>query len=281
MNKIIVTVVVFGFLLSSVALAHEEVGNIGLLPDSPLYFLKALSEKIKLSFTFSSPRRIQHQWELADRRLREIEALTAKGKGELVPKLFEKYGALVDQAQKRLEDVVGRGQDVGNLRTFVSEMREKHVEVLEEVLIQVPESAKDAIQRVVQRAESQLPVIESISPASGKVGALVTLVGSNFSPVGNTVSFAGVSGTGSGYLNDVKSADGSMLQFNVPEGLDVCISPPVGTAYCLGYAQLRPDSYEIAVISVRGKSNSVSFTVLEGMVPIESPVTTQSAKISR
>jgi len=84
------------------------------------------------------------------------------------------------------------------------------------------------------------PVIFSLSSSSGPVGTMVTIMGSNFTPTGNTVHFS------NGNVATAASSGGS-LTFQVPLQLNGMM--------------VGPGSYNIYVSNVNGISNVAVFTV--------------------
>lgn len=132
---------------------------VGILPDSPFYFAKTLGEKIRGFFIFSEPARLKYQLKIAERRLNEAQVLLQKGKGDAASKIIERYQNVSDRINKRMEDAVAKGRDLGEVKDAVIEARSKHIQVLERVLERVPEQAKDAIQKVIeQEREKVIPV---------------------------------------------------------------------------------------------------------------------------
>ncbi len=93
------------------------------------------------------------------------------------------------------------------------------------------------------------PFIARMVPRSGPVGADVTLSGSGFTPLGNTVRF------GPGYLEGLESRDGSALSFTVPDGYNL--------PYAGAFPPVQPGPHEVRVVNANGTSNSVVFTVIE------------------
>lgn len=113
----------------------------------------------------------------------------------------------------------------------------------------------------VQQLKSKLqnPTISNIIPTSGQVGTEVTISGSGFTQVDNTVSFS------KGYANDLPSRDGKTLRLIVPEELIPC--PPSENPCVRGsYLPVTTGSYKISVINANGVSNSLTFTVTESKV---------------
>lgn len=94
--------------------------------------------------------------------------------------------------------------------------------------------------------------LQSISPASGPVGTIVTIYGRGFTSVGNTVNF----GTGVAGVN--LSSNGSSVIFTVPQTLSLhCIPFPCGAPAM----PVGPGDYKVSITNANGTSNSLVFTV--------------------
>lgn len=119
----------------------------GILPDSPFYFVKILGEKIRGMFAFSESAKVKYQYQIAERRLKESVLLKQKGKQELSLKIVRKYQEIVDNTDQKLEEIGSRGA----LYVPMLEARYKHLQTLENVFDRVPDEAKDAIERVLER----------------------------------------------------------------------------------------------------------------------------------
>src|SRR3989344_4103402 len=76
--------------------------NPGILPDSPIYFLKPLSEKVRGLFVFGEDNKALYALTLADKRLSETKALSDKGKDELASDTAEQAGLENENAQEHL-----------------------------------------------------------------------------------------------------------------------------------------------------------------------------------
>lgn len=106
----------------------------------------------------------------------------------------------------------------------------------------------------VAAADQPRTAMLTITPSSGPVGTQVTITGAGFPARGNHLKF------GQGYIKDLTSADGSVLRFTIPDGLDLCA--PAGAGPCAGgYPEVRPGDYKIEVVGTSGAAESVTFTV--------------------
>jgi len=104
-------------------------------------------------------------------------------------------------------------------------------------------------------ATAPTPTVARVAPASATVGATLTVTGAGFASTGNAIKIGG------GYLLNLSSADGTSITFVLPSGLELC---PPGTQVCsAGYMEIRPGTYDLAVVTSKNASNSVTLTVTE------------------
>ena len=124
---------------------------------------------------------------------------------------------------------------------------------INEIMLTITNSTSGLVTNQSQQIEVvPPPVIASIEPASGGVGALVRIVGSGFSLTSNSISFSGV---GAMHQIGVVSVDGNTLEFVFPDDFLVfdcnCLeTPPAG-------------DYSLRVSSNGAHSNPVTFTLIE------------------
>jgi len=130
------------------------------------------------------------------------------------------------------------------------------------------------------------PVVNSLTPASGKVGTKVKIDGSNFKPTNNMISFVGstnvVPGSspdsispvnGEADYKNVDSLDGKTLSFTIPSKFD---SNSGEDGLMHPGAVVIPGNYYVMVQTVDGKSRPVYFRVIgfaTGTPPIVSTST--------
>jgi len=122
----------------------------GILPDSPLYFFKRITERIGTFLTFGEVARARRMIGLAEKRLAEAEALAVRGLPEIAERAIQNYQEYLNRAAQRAEVAKERGFDVDNVLEKVAEATLRHQAVLAEVYERVPEQAKPAIERAMQ-----------------------------------------------------------------------------------------------------------------------------------
>lgn len=126
-----------------------EVGESLIYPGSPLYFLKAIREKIETALDGSQEAKAMRQIEFAQRRLRETKALLKHKNQDLIDSTLEKYRNHLKTAQ----DIATNNQD---LQVKVAEATSRHIDVLTRVYDQVGNPrAKQAIRAAIERSEEQ------------------------------------------------------------------------------------------------------------------------------
>jgi len=101
---------------------------------------------------------------------------------------------------------------------------------------------------------SSTPTMSSLQPSSGPVGTRVTISGTGFRDIGNTIKF------GSSAYPNVAGQSERTIVFTIPEATNPpCrnVTPPCGIASAL----ITPGAYDVSVTNDQGTSNTISFTV--------------------
>lgn len=161
----ILAILTFSFVFlsgCSLAFAHDEdltneltldevgvvdIGESSISPDSTLYFLKALREKIELALAGNKEVKAQRQLEFATRRLREVNALVRNKRQDLIDSTLERYKSALSET----ENLASQNND---LKIKVGEAVARHLDVLQRVYDQVGNPrAKQAIRAAILRAE--------------------------------------------------------------------------------------------------------------------------------
>lgn len=120
------------------------------LPDSPLYGTKLVWEHVQLRLAVSEGTRATLLMRFADERVREMQALAAKGKGREAAQLAVQYAKDVTQAQKSIESgPEGNGKTLELLLRFDAQVR-RHEGALDRVRQQVPEEVRPALNEALE-----------------------------------------------------------------------------------------------------------------------------------
>lgn len=147
---------IFTLAPSVFAQTDTELPSPGLLPDSPMYFLKPLSEKVRGLFVFGEDSKALYSLTLADKRLSEAKALSDKGKNDLASTTAEQAGIENENAQEHLAKAGTEGKDVTAIVERLTVNSAKQQAVLAKVLEKAPEQAKAAIQRAMEMSKRGL-----------------------------------------------------------------------------------------------------------------------------
>lgn len=125
----------------------------GILPDHPLYFLKALLYKIRGLFVFGDLARARWQMKMADKRAAEARALAKKGRYKLAKKALERAVIAQEKAVEHLERAKKKGKKIEDLVERLEKVSIRQQAALDRVLEKVPEEAKEAILKAKERSK--------------------------------------------------------------------------------------------------------------------------------
>ena len=166
MKKVLSLFLILTLVLSSFVLAQDSAQQTviipTILPDENLKytFLVLIPEKISLWTTFNQRDKALKRLELAQKRDLEIYALTQKYD-------LTKYNidTLIAKNQARKEKLlIDVEESINSLpiddAQIVSDVFQKHIEVLKGILAKAPEQAKPALTKVIEKAELKKVSIE-------------------------------------------------------------------------------------------------------------------------
>lgn len=152
-KKITTISLVVMFLFVGTVFAKEQgLPKAGILPSSPFYFLKSLSEDLGTLFSIGNISKVERFTFLAEKRLAEANTLADKGDTEGAKHATEKYQEYLDKAVNRAEEAKKDGDDVDEVLTKVAEATTKHRDVLERIYEKVPEQAREAIKQAIENS---------------------------------------------------------------------------------------------------------------------------------
>ena len=145
----------------------------GLSPESKLYFLKKWKEGIELFLTFNKEKKIEKRLKLSEIRLAEYGQLLDKGNIDKASQILDDYQKQTDKIQSDIESLKKAKKDVEAISAKVSERIVKHQDTLSRVYQKAPEPAKQALQKVLQKAEDKLPgFLERLTDPNVMSGAI-------------------------------------------------------------------------------------------------------------
>lgn len=136
----------------------------GLLPDSPLYFLKAFRDKI-ISFLISDPlKRAQFDLLEADKRMSGSRYLFEqnKNKEELVISTISKGENYFEEGIVKIKEAKKEGQEVSGISGKFHDASIKHQEILKEMEIKAVN--KEGFKTIEKRIAGLEKEVNSINP---------------------------------------------------------------------------------------------------------------------
>jgi hypothetical protein len=123
------------------------------LPGDALYPVKLAAERITMMLRGDDVERAERALSFADKRVREMVALTEKGRPEDLDLTVEKYCYALNMSLARMEAALGNGRSLaGDIAALVAETTAQHLSVLDELYDMVPDEAKPAIARAMEEA---------------------------------------------------------------------------------------------------------------------------------
>jgi hypothetical protein len=133
-----------------------------------LYGLKKFSENIDLFFTFDDLVKAEKLAYYAELRLAEAKELAENGKTELVNDLVNEYKLNLENSNELVETAQQFGKNVTKVTGLIAVSTSIHVDILEEVLQQVPEKTKLSIQNAINYSKEgnkgALDVLAEVQP---------------------------------------------------------------------------------------------------------------------
>lgn len=131
----------------------------GLLPDSPFYFFKTLRERLQLLLTFDPLMKEELKLRLAEERAAEYSSLLEKGKIKPALAALNRQQIILDEVEEGVKELKARGQDPTMILAKLEEQVARHEMIMQRVLTQVPDEAKEAIERAIKNYEKHMDVV--------------------------------------------------------------------------------------------------------------------------
>ncbi len=147
----------FSFISSPVYAASEinyELPYPGLLPDSPLYFLRVTRDRV-VSFLISSPlKKAEFDLLQADKRLNAGLSLLDKGKTALALSTVSKAENYFEESVNGVEEADREGMNTSSLKGKMKLAIIKHREVLESLAQKAKQSFKEGFEKEAKRTSN-------------------------------------------------------------------------------------------------------------------------------
>lgn len=149
----------------------------GMLPNSPMYILKMVRDKIIGFFIFKTNDKAYYALKLADKRLSEAKALSEMGMDDLAASTAAEAAKENAKAQQYLIKQESQGNDVEDLVNKLLENSARQQAVLSRVLEKAPEQAKEVIQRAMEMSlqglnKAQEMILKKTEKTSSPSGTL-------------------------------------------------------------------------------------------------------------
>jgi len=123
------------------------------LPGDALYPAKLSAEGLIMMLEGDDVSRAERALNFADKRVREMVALTEEGRPEDLDLAVEKYCYTLNVTLARMEEALNKGGSVaGNIASLVANTMAQHLSTLDGLYAIVPDEAKPAIERAMMEA---------------------------------------------------------------------------------------------------------------------------------
>lgn len=125
----------------------------GLLPDHPLWFVKAARDRI-IAFLISDPlKKSEFAIKQADKRLAGGEVLFKKSKPDLAISTISKGENYLEEGARNLSEAKKTGKDIKDLLNTLMRSSRKHQEVLMEIERTISQDKKESLSKERMRVE--------------------------------------------------------------------------------------------------------------------------------
>jgi hypothetical protein len=125
----------------------------GILPDSPLYFLKALRDNVLALFITDPLKKAEYELLMADKRLGGAEALLAKDKDALAITTLSKSGNYFYQAIGQAAIAKRQGENVNDVVSKLVTASIKHQQVIFQMIQQANKNTKGILESSLNRVK--------------------------------------------------------------------------------------------------------------------------------
>lgn len=125
----------------------DQLSDPGILPDSPIYGIKKLFERIGTTLTFGDEAKMQRNIDLAETRL--AEAIIMSEKGKTVNGLITEYNNRIAEANKLGNMTYGEKRE--RMLEQMANATNRHLAIMERVRQHVPEQARHGIDKAIEK----------------------------------------------------------------------------------------------------------------------------------
>ena len=133
-----------------------------LTPINPFYFIKPLQENIQLTFTFNQKAKDELRVQIAGERLEEIQKLATSDNTRAITLAANAYRRAMTALSDNITLPKEQNDNVDGLLGRLEEETAKHNVVLEQVRVQVPDQAEDAISSALEASWKGTDIIADL-----------------------------------------------------------------------------------------------------------------------
>lgn len=134
----------------------------GILPDSPLYKLKAARDRIMLWLTWDEGKKAERELLYADKRINAAQVLAEGGKVQLGVTTATKAEKYLATAAERTIGMSKKGKDVKSFMNTLKQATKRHIEMLSELINRTNGGEKAVVEKTL---DSTLMVEQNIDQA--------------------------------------------------------------------------------------------------------------------
>lgn len=134
----------------------------GILPDSPLYFLKALRDNIANLFIMDPLKKADYDLLMADKRLGAADRLLDKGKVDLAITTLSKSGNYFYLAIQQAANAKKQGEDVSAILSRLNVASLKHQQIISRMIQKSKGDARGILVASLKRVEDFQKSVEQL-----------------------------------------------------------------------------------------------------------------------
>jgi len=123
----------------------------GITPDSLLYSLDKLMEKIQLALISDAVNEAETLAKIAQERLAESNAMAEKSEVELTQKALEEYKTNLTQAVTLIETAMADGKQVATVMESINNANINDVAAVEKILASIPEEFREEVKLEIEK----------------------------------------------------------------------------------------------------------------------------------
>lgn len=150
------------------AIENIKSGPTGVLPDSILYGIDVLFEKIGDGLSFSANKKLTRLADHLDERIREYSLVTTAGKIKHAEKALLRYSQTIGRSEPLIEKLVGDSAREIRINEFTTKIM-NHQEILAEIYAEISDEAHTAIKNAIDASEAAYQAIIKLASESQRI----------------------------------------------------------------------------------------------------------------